>query len=113
MGTAFALLLMAQRSVVYVKTAERCTALRDAPDDTAIAVRVSICCSETQKTLRVLQMSFERGTQHQKILQHVTWKCRAPGLPKHALFTANALRIKMRMFYAIIGNCLQYRPMSI
>jgi hypothetical protein len=40
-GTAFALLLMTQRSVVDEKTTGRCTALRDAPDDTVMAVRVS------------------------------------------------------------------------
>jgi hypothetical protein len=66
-----------------------------------------------QRTLGVLQISFEIGTQHQKILQHVKWNCRAPGLLAQAVFTAKALKIQMRMLYAIIGNFLQYRPMSI
>jgi len=48
-GDSFCPLLMTQRSVVNVKRAGRCTALRDAPDDTVMAVRVSICCSETSE----------------------------------------------------------------
>jgi hypothetical protein len=66
-----------------------------------------------QRTLGVLQISFEIGTQHQKFLQHVNRNCRALGLLAQAVFTAKALKIKMRMLYAIIGNFLQYRPMSI
>jgi hypothetical protein len=57
-GTAFALFLMTQRSAVNIKTAGRCTALRDAPGDSHGSPYQQVAAARHQRSLSVLQISF-------------------------------------------------------